>query len=173
MRIPMANSDLVALVDDEDCERLMEFRWFATEGRRGAFYARRQWTLRNPDGTFQHFIREMQRDVLDPTMTALRSQVAGHKNHNTMDNQRHNLRWLDHRGSMLNRRLFVNNSTGYRGVYWKSGCRRFQAQLMSHGTRYNGGFFLTAEEAARAYNQLAIQHHGDLAQLNAIPEEIR
>jgi hypothetical protein len=165
----MTNSDLVALVDDEDYERLIVYRWYAVEGKRGNFYAQRR-VRGNSDRPA--YAREIQRDVLDPDMTASRAMIASYRNHNTMDNQRHNLRWLDHRGSVLNRRLFKTNTSGYRGVSFDDMSRRvrqWRACVRSMGVRYIS-YHLTAEDAARAYNEMARLHHGEHVQLNIISD---
>jgi hypothetical protein len=160
-----------AYVDDADYDRLSAYTWYAVEGRRGNWYAQRQWDEVLPDGTRKHFAREMQRDVLDPKMTATRWQLSDHINHDTLDNQSHNLRWADPHVSALNRRLMLNNKSGFRGVHFDSGSGSYRAGLMCRGVRYFSRGHLTAEDAARAYNALAAEHHGEHAQLNVIEDD--
>lgn len=172
MREIVLTNGMVARVDAEDFERLKVFRWHPAKGRRGAYYARRFFDAVNADGTKRPCCREMQRDVLDPDMAAPRSLLVDHRDHDTLNNQKYNLRFLDHQKSMLNRRLPLNNTTGFRGVSFKKKKGDFQAQLMAHGVRYSTRHFATAEEAARAYNDLARIHHGEHAQLNIIPDDV-
>lgn len=159
-----------AIVDDEDYERLAAFRWSAVKGRRGAIYAARTVKARDGEGKPRVLCRQMQRDVLDPDMTLPRSIKSDHLNHDTLDNRRCNLRLVDCRVSMLNRRLFLNNKSGFRGVYRETHTRRFRANIMSNGIRYTAPARDTAVEAALDYNRLAMKYHGDHAMLNVIAD---
>lgn len=163
--IPLRNG-MVTTVDDADYNRLMAHIWAPRKGRRDAWYAYRSFTLRQADGSVKHFCREMQREIMDPDMTLSRLIFVDHEDHNTLNNQRYNLRLLTPRESTLNRRLSKNNTLGYRGIYRKDGL--FDARIMSNGFRYGYSGFKTAEEAAAAYNELAIEHHGEHAKLNII-----
>lgn len=171
MRTIKLTNGMEAKVDDSDYERLSAYRWYGTEGRRGAWYAQRQWDEPLPGGGRKHFVREMQRDVLDPTMVATRDMISDHRNHDTLDNQSHNLRWKNYRGSVLNRRQFLNNTSGYRGVSWERSSGTWRVAIRSLGVRYvtHRADLL---EAARAYNELARIHHGEEAVLNIIPGDL-
>lgn len=153
---------LYALVDDEDYERLSAYRWSPKRGRRGDFYAQR--TFYNAD-LEKVVTREMQREVLDPEFSAVRSQLSDHINHDTLDNTRNNLRWKDYRGSVLNRRKYTNNTSGFRGVSKISA--GWRACIMSYGRRYIENHY-TLRDAALAYNRMAVLHHGSDAVLNDV-----
>lgn len=163
--LPGYPQGLVAVVDDEDYERLSAYRWSPRWGRRGAIYAQRMIYVPGLKST----CRQMQRDVLDPGMTATRWELSDHKNHDTLDNRRDNLRWRDPRGSALNRRHNLNNNSGYRGVSWQQSQERWRSCIMSYGVRYIS-YHRTADDAARAYNGLARIHHGGDAVLNDVPD---
>lgn len=167
--IPLTNG-MVALVDDEDYDRLARYRWYPRKGRRGAFYAFRMEYIprQHPDGEASAICRQMQRDVLDPDMTLPRHIISDHINHETLDNRKSNLRLVDNRTSVLNRRTFLSNKIGYRGVTFHKG--RYHARIRSLGRLYYGGGHDSAEFAAAAYNALALQHHGEHAQLNVGPD---
>lgn len=162
---------LVAFVDDEDYERLAVFPWGPRLGRRGAIYAQRTtYYPKMADTPARTVCRQMQRDVLDPGMIAPRWQISDHKNHDTLDNRRENLRWMDPRGSVLNRRLFTNNTSGFRGISFNQKSQRWRAVLGVNYARFISDGHVTAEDAAYAYNQLAIKHNGVDAQLNVLPD---
>ncbi|MFL5287944.1 MAG: HNH endonuclease [Rhodopila sp.] len=169
MREIKLTNGMVAVVDDEDYERLAAFRWSATEGRRGDFYAVRMATVVGVDGSRKSVCRQMQRDVLDLEMKMPGSIMADHRNHDTLDNRRSNLRWLTANESALNRRLYLNNRSGYRGVHFCQANGKYRAQIGVRRRRFTTGYFATAELAAAAYNRLALQHHGKHARLNVIP----
>jgi len=159
---------MFALVDDEDFARLSAFKWRAVEGRCGCFYASRSIpTLRN--GRKGQSSREMQRDVLDPDFKVSGRTKADHRNGDTLDNQRGNLRWATNVVNRLNSRIHGRNGSGYRGVHFVPKRGLYRAQLAIEGRRLCGGYHATAEAAAAAYNALALAHHGPEARLNPIP----
>lgn len=156
---------MVAIVDDEDFERLSAFNWQAVEGRRGAFYASRCVAAWEGLGVR---VRQMQRDVLDPEGRVPRTLIADHRDGNTLDCRKHNLRWATFEQSNRNRRVHLNNQSGFRGVFKDTQTGRWRAQIRAEGRRISGGRHETPEAAAAAYNALALKHHGADAQLNII-----
>lgn len=161
---------MVALVDDEDLGWLSAFFWQAVEGRNGAFYAARAVYVSRREGGPRQFSRQMQRDVLERIAGAAPAGTkADHRNGNTLDNRRRNLRWATDSISNINRGLFRSNQSGYRGVTLDKRKGLYQARLKVNGQTYLGGWHRTAEAAALAYNRLALEHHREHARLNAVP----
>lgn len=94
-----------------------------------------------------------------------------HINGNGLDNRRENLRICNQSQNGCNRNKQKNNKSGYKGVYFKRDKRRIKrwlAKLNKDKKTIMGGYFLTAKEAAIAYNELAVQYHGQFANLNII-----
>lgn len=58
------------------------------------------------------------------------------------------------------------NATGYRGVSYHKPTRKFRSAIVVSSTYHFGGYFDSAEEAARAYDELAWEHLGVSANLN-------
>ena len=112
--------------------------------------------------------RQMQREVLDPDMLVSNRRKVDHRNRNALDCRKENLRWATDVISNINRRLFKSNTTGYRGVVLHKG--KYRVQIRYEGGRHSGGQHLTIEDAARAYNALALIYHGEDAQFNDVPE---
>jgi hypothetical protein len=88
-----------------------------------------------------------------------------HKNHNTLDNRRSNLRWANHSQSMMNRNR-IWNKLGYVGVYYKKRDDNYCIEVTKNGKVYTKGGFDTPEAAAQARDELALKHHGEFASLN-------
>jgi lambda repressor-like predicted transcriptional regulator len=63
-----------------------------------------------------------------------------------------------------------DNTSGYRGVTWvkKRGC--WQAQMQVAGTRHFLGYFAAKEDAARAYDDAAVETFGEFARRNLPPQ---
>lgn len=91
---------------------------------------------------------------------------------NVLDNRMENLREASY--CLNNHNKKVTNKHGYKGVYevpnrpgW------YSAQINMEGNRKYAKNYRTIEEAALAYNLLAIEVFGENAELNKIPEGVK
>ena len=83
------------------------------------------------------------------------------------DNRFENLRVCESRSmNMGNQRLSRRNTSGAKGVSRESG--RYRARLHIKGKVYSSALLDSLDEAAHAYNKLALEHFGDFAVLNPI-----
>lgn len=70
---------------------------------------------------------------------------------------------------MRNRKVLgKNNTSGFKGVSWNRGMKKWSAQIQFERKNVRLGFFVDSKEAARAYNRAAKQYHGEFAKLNKI-----
>lgn len=81
-----------------------------------------------------------------------------------------NCRWATKITQQRNRRLFKNNQSGYRGVYFRPEKvrRPWYAFIRVENIGYHLGYFETSEDAAIAYDVAAIQLNGQEAKLNIL-----
>ena len=86
-----------------------------------------------------------------------------HKSGDTLDNRRDNLRICTHQQNMCNRKPQSGCLSKYKGVHFSG--KYINYQLVVKGKRYRG-YAKTEIEAAKKYNELAIEHHGEFARLN-------
>ena len=137
----------VALVDDEDFEQLNKFKWCALWARNTkSFYAVRG--SKTKDGKW-HTI-SMNREILGLKRDDKRQ--GDHRNHDTLDNQRSNLRVVTCQQNHFNRK----DSKGY---YWNKAAKKYRAQIMVNGKHIHLGYFLTTKDARNAYLQAKKQYH--------------
>lgn len=101
-------------------------------------------------------------------MMAPEGLEVDHINGNRLDNRECNLRIVTPSKNQYNRRMQRNNKTGYKGVSFDRSRGKFMASISANGKQINLGRFKTAEEAARAYNQAALELHGEYAFLNDV-----
>ena len=90
-----------------------------------------------------------------------------HRNHNTLDHRRVNLRVTDVAGNAQNRRKQTGMSSIYIGVT-KCG-KSWRANISKNNIHYYLGSFETEPEAAQAYNARAIELY-DGPILNVLPD---
>ncbi len=157
----------VALVDDEDYERVNQLKWHCWLSR-DRFYARRSlWVPRDGKRVMTAIL--MHRFIL----TIPDNMVVDHINYNTLDNRRSNLRLATHQDNARNVRPFKNKSSAFKGVSWHKASGKWLAAINTGKYEHHHiGIFATEIEAALAYDKLARIHHGEFAVLN-FPEVIQ
>ena len=145
----------VALVDDEDYEKLSKHKWrSAPRGNR--CYAFRTVGPRNAQATIL-----LHRVI----MGAPDGLVVDHINGNTLDNRKENLRLCTTAQNGFNQGFQKNNTSGYKGVSYCKDTGKWQARITAEGKKYKLGRFHTPKEAYDAYCIAAKQLHGEFARL--------
>lgn len=138
------------LIDDEDYDLIRSFKWWAVKDK-NTWYAR----TNHPDGgkslDMHHLILPGESDT-----------VVDHINGNGLDNRRTNLRRVTR--SINCQKRVVRNELGLKGVHIQGD--RYRARITKEGKRFNLGMYETPEEAARAYDDAAIELFGEHAALN-------
>lgn len=149
-----------ALVDKEDYEELNKLNWFLG-GSKGKLYAMRSKTI---NGKKRSIL--MHRVIMGNP----KGKMIDHKDGNTLNNQRANLRLCNDSQNAINRKMQSNNKSGYRGVFYiaKNKSKPWVSAIGFQGKQIIGGTFTDKESAARKYNELALKYHGEFACLNPL-----
>jgi len=92
--------------------------------------------------------------------------LVDHEDRNRLNNRRGNLRVCTPAENARNTKLAKNNSSGFKGVS-RSACGNWRARITVDWVERLIGIFPTAEQAAAAYDQAAIELHGNFASTNA------
>lgn len=155
----------VVLVDDCDYEWLNQWKWFAWYSKTvRSFYAvRNSPQIKNKQGCIY-----MHRLILGLEYGDKRQ--GDHRNHNTLDNHRDNLRICTHSQSMMNRKSFQNTTSQFKGVHWHKASKKWAAQIKLNKKSKYLGEFRQEIDAAESYNKAAKEYFGDFACLNKIGE---
>jgi len=148
----------IALVDDEDFERLNQFKWFANKNGR-TYYARR-----TPNINGKKISILMHQLIIN-------SSEIDHLNGNGVDNQRSNLRSCTHKENSRNKRKNKNAYSIYKGVSFMKSNKKWGSRIKCDYKSIHLGFFILEIDAAKAYNNKAIELFGKFANLNIIPNE--
>lgn len=149
------------MIDDEDAEKAMAFKWVYDKNKRtGKEYVHR--SAQRPDGkaTTVYLHRFL--------MNAPPGIHVDHKDNDGLNCQKQNLRLATPSQNHQNMKASRTAAVPFKGVTHCSRPKRkkrFRARLYGAGGR-SLGFFLTAEEAARAYDTKARELYGEFARLN-------
>lgn len=139
MKIKLTQGKFV-LVDDIDYRYLSQWKWFAAWTNSG-YYAKRN----SPriDGKQKAIL--MHRVIAE--RMGIDSKMIDHKDRNTLNNQRENLRAATRSQNMHNHGFNKNNTTGVKGVYFCQQYGRYKAQITVEGKQHFLGRFDTIPEA--------------------------
>jgi hypothetical protein len=146
------NRGRFAIVDEEDYDRLARYKWYCI-GSGGYLYAKRSEGNR---------MIKMHRDILAPPA----GLYVDHKNHNTLDNRKSNLRICTPAQNCFNRIPSEKGTSRYKGVYWSSYRKRWAAKIVLNGKHIVIGCFDYELDAAIAYDDKAAELFGEFAALN-------
>ena len=147
----------VALVDDADYEELSKHKWHALWNKttRSFYAAHTAYTNGKWKTVYMH------RQILD----AQSGQHSDHRNHDTLDNQRENLRCCTRSENMQNMKP-MGGSSQFKGVSWHRQHAKWQATIKHAGHRQHLGHFTDEQEAARTYDTAARKLFGEFALIN-------
>ncbi len=150
----------VAIIDDEDFERVSAFKWCAQKIIRKfdvIYYAKRAFIQNG-----KHTTLLLHRFILN----APKGVEVDHKNADTLNNRRCNLRLATVAQNRRNRRKRKGCLCHFKGVNYIEKQRKFLAAICKEKIVYRLGAFNTAEEAAKAYDEKAKELFGEFACLN-------
>ena len=151
-----------AMIDDKDYKLLSQFKWYASKSHYGGYVAQHSY-IENK----RHRTILMHRMITD----ALPNMTVDHKNHNRLDNQKHNLRVCTNAQNNYNRGPKRNSTSKYKGVYLLKQSNNWCSQITKKGKIEYLGTFKTQEDAAKAYDKVALELFGNYAYINIHQEE--
>jgi len=143
----------VALIDDEDLEKVTQHNWNLERARKGLCYyavsalngrklCMHRLIIEAPDGKDVH-----------------------HINHNGLDNRKANLLICTRTDNVRNKRP-SQHSSKYKGVSWCKRVSRWQAKIQLEEKHYHLGYFNSEMRAAKVYDRNAKVLLGPFAYLN-------
>ena len=93
-------------------------------------------------------------------------EEVDHRNHNTLDCRRSNMRVCAHAENARNVRKRDSNTSGFKGVHWCTQKMKWKSEIRHADKTYHLGFFASRIDAARAYDRGAAVLHGEFAYPN-------
>lgn len=149
------------LVDDVDFDSLFRFNWYAKWDKKTAsFYVGRN--VRKENGKWSSIT--IHRQILG---LAPRDGIqVDHKNHDTLDNRRENLRLVSNTQNQYNQKVSKANTSGHKGVSWSKRNRKWASHIRKDKRLIHLGYFSELKEAADAYDKAAHRLFGKYSLLN-------
>jgi HNH endonuclease len=151
-----------AIVDDEDYERIDQWKWHASRGDR------RCDAVRKLAHDNRIHTRRMHHEVLKLPLAEGQKWVVDHINRNPLDNRKANLRVCTAQQNTFN--SGPSNKKGktsyYKGVSFYRCHKLWTARVHFKGRTYYLGYFKTEYEAMVAYNLAVVKKVGEYAYVN-------
>lgn len=151
------------MVSDEDYEWLNQWKWNYCKIGNGYYPARTGYENGKKTSIKMH------RLIIGASVND--GKLIDHRDGNTMNCQRNNLRFIDRSGNAMNTSSRKGSSSKYLGVSWNTHEKMWRAQINIKGKRKYLGRYKTEEAAAIKYNEFAAIHYEEFARLNIIPTQ--
>lgn len=154
----------VALVDDADYGLVMRYRWHVN---RVSSSRRKPYAVTDvPSAATKcgYTSLSMHKLITGYAMT-------DHRNRNTLDNQRSNLREVTNSQNQMNA-VGRGGSSQFKGVRWRKDRSKWVATINLNYKRMRVGSFADETEAALAYDRAARELFGEFALLNFPDREV-
>lgn len=152
-QIPLTQGKF-AIVDDEDYEWLMQWKWYAAKGTY-TYYAARGF----PKRILMH------RQILG--LIKGDGKESDHKDHNGLNNRKINLRSCTKSENQHNQNIIrKKTSSKYKGVCWHKSHQKWTAQIVINNKHFCLGLFNNETKAAKAYDKKAKKLFGEFVLTN-------
>jgi len=160
MRVPIGKTGFFATIDDEDAERVGQYKcWELVRTKRpGVFYAcarPKRGGVRGPTIYLHRLV-----------MNYCGPHDVDHVNGDGLDNRKANLRIASRSENLANGKRSRPNMAGFKGVKRHRGGKHWSAQITVNGKNKYLGWFDSAETAARAYDAAAVDAFREFAVTN-------
>lgn len=150
MKTILATHNKVILVDDSDFDLVSKFKWSG----RGRY----------PVARIEGKTIELHRILIKPPF----GFEVDHKNRNTFDNRRDNLRIATHKQNLSNRSKSKEKTSNFKGVSWHTSHNKWRSTITTGNPSKQKflGHFHSPYLAAKAYDAAARKLFGEFACVN-------
>jgi hypothetical protein len=136
----------IAIIDIQDFKKIKDYHWYLNSS--GYVHCKQK-------GFLHHLI---------PPYT--NKWGKDHIDGDPLNNRRSNLRPCDDSTNQANKRMLSNNTSGFKGVTYNKANKNWRSQVCCNKVIYRLGSFKDKIEAARAYDEKALELFGNFAKTN-------
>jgi len=148
----------VALVDDEDFDRVNQYKWYVHRGGNN-YYALTSTKI----GGVKKIVA-MHRFLLGLSLND--GILTDHRNLNGLDNRQNNIRRCNRAQNGQNTQSREDTTSRFKGVCWDKLNKKWESRIgIKNKTKYLGRF-IQEELAALAYDFAAMRYHREFANFN-------
>jgi hypothetical protein len=144
-----------AIVDDEDYDRVMKYKWYAQRRHAGKFCATGRIPGRSSRMLLHRFL------LLPPP-----GMQVDHIDGNPLNNRRSNLRICTNAQNSMNSLKAKKKTSTFKGVFWNRESRKWKSAISPNGRQIHLGFFSDPILAAKAYDKAARLYFSEFAKPN-------
>lgn len=139
----------IAFVDDDDFERVNQFKWYVLKSKY-TNYTQRCFIIQG-----KHYFQYMHHLILKIKNAKFYKIETDHIDRNGLNNQKHNLRICTKSQNLMNMKSNRNKTSIYKGVFWDKSRNKFQSKIMCNNKSIYIGRFISEIDAAKLYDQYA------------------
>ena len=147
------------IIEPRDYYLLSHFKWFVHGNGSNLYAARSALT-----SDLRSRIIYLHRQLMNPPP----GLVVDHRNCDSLDNRRANLRTVTQAVNMRNRRKRKNTSSRFIGVHFDKQRNKWSVHIRYNSKKIWLGRFDDEIAAAKAYDEAAKNHFGEFARLNNV-----
>lgn len=147
------------VIDIEDYSQVIDRNWHVVGRNKDGMYAATWSYLSGLRG-----ILKMHNLILPPP----NGMVVDHKNCNSLDNRRCNLRLATQQQNQFNKRGKSHSTSKFKGVSWRPSRGHWRAMIFVDGKDVYLGSSRCEVKAAKLYNEAAKKHYGEFAWTNPV-----
>lgn len=145
-----------AIVDDEYYAELIKYKWYPHHTFNLCYAVRHTKCVKGKRGLVY-----MHRQILN----APKGKMIDHIDRNDLNNRIANIRLCFNSQNQHNSKKQSDNTSGYKGVSWHKHRKKWIAHIRN-GKLIHLGYFCSAVEAAKAYDDKAKELFGEFANTN-------
>ncbi len=152
-----------AVIDDDDYDRISSHKWYAKKNNvkcKVVYYAATNITILGKRTTIR-----MHQFILGSSPNG---KEIDHADGNTLNNQKHNLRFCTRTQNLYNAIGSPYSATKHKGITFNNKSNMYRVRISINGKSTHIGCFKKIEDAICVYNNAALKYHGEFARLNVI-----
>lgn len=146
-----------AVIDAADAADVGRFNWFATSEKGAKIYA-----ARTTPGSGREYLHQFVAALAGISI----DQHVDHRNTNTFDCRRSNLRSATNAQNHWNTGARSDNISGVKGVFWDSRDRKWRAEIRVNRRKIYLGYFADLQDAVEARRIATAEYHGEFGRDN-------